>query len=63
MKITIEFETDDDFEPCAYGCEMQCPFGYLDDEHDCVHSYRSYDDYDFTCPVKEAMEKGKRNEG
>ena len=61
MKINIEIEVDDDFEPCTYGCEMHCPFGYLDDEYDCVHLYRN-ENYDWTCPVKEAMKKGNKYE-
>ena len=30
MKVTIELEVDDDFEPCTYGCDTYCPFGYRD---------------------------------
>lgn len=60
MKVTIELEVDDDFEPCAYGCDRDCPFGYIDDDFECVHLYLK-NDGDWTCAVKEAMEKGKKN--
>lgn len=61
MEITIEIEVNNDFEPCVYGCELYCPFGHMDDDYACVHLYRK-DDSDWTCPVKEAMEKGRENE-
>jgi hypothetical protein len=61
MKITIELEFDDDFEPCAYGCDRCCPFECLDDEYNCVHLYRN-NDSDWSCPVKDAVEKGRENE-
>jgi hypothetical protein len=64
VKINIEIEVDDDFEPCAYGCDRDCPFGYInyrDDDYDCVHLYLK-NDGDWTCAVKEAMEKGRENE-
>lgn len=61
MKVTIELEVDDDFEPCTYGCDRDCPFGYLDDDGHCYHIY--YDDYyEWTCPVNEAIEKGGKDE-
>ena len=59
MKVIIEFEVDNDFQPCTYGCEMECPFGYQDDDYRCVHLCRSSDGYGWSCPVKDAMEKGK----
>lgn len=61
MKVIIELEFDDDFEPCAHGCEMYCSFGYKDDDYDCVNLYRN-NDGDWTCPVKEAMKKGDKDE-
>ena len=62
MKLTIEIELDDDFQPCTYGCEMHCPFGHVDDEYRCVHLCRDLDGYEWTCPVKEAIEKGENDE-
>ena len=56
-KIVIEIEVDDDFEPCTYGCRTQCPFGYTDDDYDCVHLHCVTDGYGWSCPVQDAMEK------
>jgi len=62
MKVIIEIEVNDDLEPCTYGCETHCPFGYVDIDNDvCVHMRRDVN-YDFTCPVKEAVEKGNKDE-
>ena len=62
MKVTIEIEVNEDFQPCTYGCEMQCPFGHIDDDYRCVHLCRDRDGYEWTCPVKEAIEKGDKYE-
>lgn len=61
-KIVIEIEVDNDFEPCTGDCTMSCPFGYEDDYYCCVHLCRSGDGYGWSCPVKEAIEKGKKDE-
>ena len=64
MKINIEIEVDDDFQPCTYGCERECPFGHIDyddDDYCCVHLYTN-NGYDWTCPVKEAMKEGDKDE-
>ena len=58
MKIIFDIEVPDDFEPCTYGCDRDCPFGYTDDDYNCVHMYRKYDNYEWTCTVNEAMKKG-----
>ena len=64
MKINIEIEVPDDFEPCTYGCDRDCPFGYRDDDefyYACVHQYRN-ENHDWSCPVKDAMKKGDKDE-
>lgn len=58
MKVDIEIEIPNNFEPCTYGCEMHCPFGYTVDDCDCAHLYAK-DHYEWSCFVKDAMEKGK----
>ena len=53
-KVKIVLEVNDDFQPCTYGCEFQCPFGYFGDNGmDCDHIERSDDNV--TCIVKENM--------
>ena len=60
IKVTIELEVDDDFEPCTYGCEMGCPLGYMNGDGDlaCCNMERTEDGY-FTCLVKKSIEKGR----
>ena len=53
MKINIEIELPDDFEPCTYGCDLYCPFGHIDEES-CYHMYQN----EWSCPVKDAIKKG-----
>lgn len=61
MKLTIEIEVPDDIDPCAHGCETGCPFGSFDEDGDyCWDKKRTEDG--FTCIVKEAMEKGSKDE-
>lgn len=62
MKINIEIEVSDDFEPCTYGCDRDCPFWYTDNDYECVHLYRKGDDYEWTCLVNDAMKKGDKDE-
>ncbi len=59
MKVTIELDLPDDFQPCTIGCEYGCPFGYQDDDYRCVHLYRCRDGYHWSCPVKELIEENK----
>ena len=61
MKINIEIEVPDDFEPCTYGCEMHCPFGHISGDCLCVNMYYS-DDCEWTCVVNETMKKGNKDE-
>ena len=61
MKITIEIEVPDDFEPCTCGCDLHCPFGYTDGEC-CYYMYIDDDNYEWNCPVKDGMKKGNKDE-
>ena len=62
MKIKLEIEVPDDFEPCAYGCEFHCPFGYLVDEDlDCNLIERD-EEWNFSCIVSKAI-KGSEEYG
>ena len=59
MKLTIEIEVDDDFEPCTYGCDICCPLGHYDgDDIPCSHM-ESDENFEFTCIVNETMKKTK----
>lgn len=52
MKVKIEVEVPDNFEPYTIGCADHCPFRYWDD-FNCVYDCRYTE---ISCPLLKAME-------
>ena len=60
MKLKLEIDVSDDFEPCTFECIDECPFVYeefdAENPRECVHCYQT-EHGNFVCPVSLHMIK------
>lgn len=58
MKLMIELDFPDNFEPCIGGCQYECPLSHYNDDtrdYDCDHIMNGENGWE--CVVSKAMQR------